>query len=97
MSGHTPGPWKLQHLNTEHNGYKDWHTFCVRDGKTNQCLAVVGDVDHATAACNQANAALFAAAPDLLESLKAVLSTLIPGYKAVCAAREAIAKAEGRA
>ena len=64
-------PWTIQTLDTEHNGY-DWPTFAIRDAQ-NHCLAVVGDVDRATADSNAANAKLMASAPDLLNALQRVI------------------------
>lgn len=54
----TPGPWKLQGLETAHNGYDGWKTFAVRSATTNVCLAVVGEVDHYHEPDHEANAAL---------------------------------------
>lgn len=64
---HTPGPWEIQQLETNRNGY-DWPTFAVRSPQ-NVCLAVVGDVDRHHAEQHPANARLIAAAPDLLAAL----------------------------
>lgn len=64
----TLGPWTLQTLETNHNGY-EWKTFAVRS-KANHCLATIGDVDRATAEQNEGNAFLIAAAPELLEACK---------------------------
>lgn len=60
---------KVQSLVKGWHGYEDWETFAVRSD-SNLCLAVVGDVDRATADQNKANAHLFAASPDLLKACK---------------------------
>ena len=65
---HTPGPWTVQGLETNRNGY-DWPTFAVRSPE-NHCLAVVGEVDRATSEKNTANAHLIAAAPEMLALLR---------------------------
>lgn len=70
---HTPGPWVLQSLETNFRGYRDWPTFAVRDSVGNHCLAVIGDIDRATAPNNEANAHLIAAAPDGLEAARMAL------------------------
>lgn len=61
-------PFRIQQLEKEHHGY-DWPTFAVRDAQ-NHCLAVVGDVDRATAEHNEANAKLFRAAPEMLKAIR---------------------------
>ena len=66
----TPAPWKVESLENNHHKYQDWPTFTVRDGKTNACLAVVGDVDRQTAPMNAGNAQIMAAAPELLAALE---------------------------
>ena len=47
--------WTIQNLETNHNGY-DWPTFAIRSQPGNHCLAVVGEMDNATAPFNAANA-----------------------------------------
>ena len=65
----SPAPYTVQHLEDDHDGFKGWRTFAIRD-KRNVCLAIVGDVDHLTAGENEGNAALFHAAPDLVAALE---------------------------
>ena len=96
---HTPGPWKKQDLG-EHPRYPDWHSYAIRDSKTNVCLAVVGKVDRYFEKNNDANAALIAAAPDLLAALEVILARAAFHGKlnrAECEslARAAIDKAKG--
>lgn len=68
------GPWILQNLTVKHHGY-DWPVFAIRDS-ANHCLAVVGQVDRATAELNEGNAYRMLAAPALLESCKDLLEQL---------------------
>lgn len=56
MTEHTPTPWKLTELESARHGYDGWKTFTIRDGKTNGCLAVVGEVDRQFDTVNEANA-----------------------------------------
>jgi hypothetical protein len=93
---HTPGPWVLQQLETNHSGY-DWPTFAVRSTPGNYCLAVVGDVDRATADVNKGNACLIAAAPDLWAASKEVLRISDRKHDAWDKLKAAIAIAEGGA
>lgn len=72
---HTPGPWELHELETNHHGY-NWPTFTVRSAR-NHCLAVVGDVDRATSGNNTANARLIAAAPGMYDALQAIANMQI--------------------
>jgi hypothetical protein len=69
---HTPGPWEIQSLGVTHNGY-EWPTFAVRSPR-NICLAVIGDVDRASAPDNTANARLIAAAPEMLELIQSLVN-----------------------
>lgn len=95
MSEHTPGPWRVEALN------RDTLTIRSRDG------AVVAN----TPAHSPANAALIAAAPDLLEALKALIPFMNMAFAAegdtfgfhrndandaLISAERTIAKAEGR-
>lgn len=99
MGNHTPGPWAVQRLEESHNGYTGWKTFTIRS-KQNVCLSVVGEVDHYHEQDHEANALLIAAAPDLLDALRAcVFSLRSPdalNENSVKMAEKAIAKAEGR-
>lgn len=63
--------WTVQHLQSNHHGYPDWDTYCVRSER-NICLATVGDVDRASAPDNKRNAHLMAASPKLLTQCKAL-------------------------
>ena len=95
MSAHTPAPWTVQQLETNHNGY-DWPTFAIRSANTNCCLAVVGDVDRYHADQNEANARLIAAAPELLAALIAcqtIINREVPDGHIAASMRAAIAKA----
>jgi len=100
---HTPGPWMVQLISERWHGY-DWPTFAIRDSVGNHCLAVIGDVDRATADKNTANARLIASAPELLAALVTLLDHADLGEihdeetaAAVNNARAAIAKATGGA
>lgn len=82
MSKHTPGPW---HIDDASYG----QIVCSRTSD----VAVVrntGGLPH------HGNARLIAAAPELLEALKAVLLIADRKHDAFDAARAAITKAEGR-
>lgn len=78
MSAHTPGPWKLGEFD-EHLGY-DCMTGGIRSGP-----AVLDGRDYGQKSCEEldleakakmlADAALIAAAPDLLEALKALAAS----------------------
>ena len=81
--------YTVQTLETEHNGYKDWPVFAVRS-EQNHCLAVVGAVDRATSGQNEANARLFAAAPDMLAACELALESF------GCVRPEAYAQASRR-
>lgn len=90
--------WNFHNVAKKWHGYENWNTYAVRDSKTNVCIAVVGEVDRYFENENEANARLIAAAPELLEALKALVNC--PDYKGINthemnAARAAIAKAEG--
>lgn len=68
MTQHTPGPWTIQRLETQRNGY-DWQTFAIRSPQ-NVCLTVVGDVDRFESERIPANASLIAHAPAMREALR---------------------------
>ncbi|AMV35684.1 hypothetical protein VN12_26565 [Pirellula sp. SH-Sr6A] len=113
MSKHSQGPFGLQRLSDNYQGCDGWKTFCIRSGGSSQggnCLADVGEIDRGTSQWNEGNACLFAASPDLLQSLRELLEicrwkcspndeVLLPGgktnHQAMIEAMEAIAKAEG--
>ena len=98
MDKYTPGLWKIQQLEKEHNGYY-WPTYSVRSMATNHCLAIVGDVDRATANNNKGNARLMSAAPELINACKMALQNLAPLYSSdhlvIKTLKSAIAKANG--
>lgn len=83
---HTPGPW-LADVATDENECVE--LFVRRDG---DAVAIAGDIS------SRANARLIAAAPDLLEALRYILSDSISFLRntAIEQALAAIAKAEGR-
>lgn len=64
-------PWTIQQLETNHHGY-DWPTYAIRDAQ-NHCIALVGDVDRATAEMNETNALMMAAAPEMFQALWAIV------------------------
>lgn len=89
---HTKGPWRIGNC-PSYDGYtgKPYRNIWAGDGDAAQVIARAidyGDVD--------ANAALVAAAPDLLEALKGVLRVADRKTVEFDAARAAIAKAEGK-
>ena len=98
---HTPGPWTIHKQNAYHISY------VVRGGKKeNQIAQCFNWQDKGFDVNSEANAQLIAAAPELLEALDGL--TLVIGLtpilgnkealqEAMNAARDAIAKAEGRA
>ena len=86
---HTPGPWFAKR--TGGVGYFEWYV--GRDGEN---YPIAEDIaDPMTRDQSEANAHLIAAAPDLLEALKAATSFPLSDSW-VPAALAAIAKAEGR-
>lgn len=94
---HTPGPWKLC-ARGDYSDFDGDSAVITGDGDTRR-LAVV---HHDDTAEHQANAQLIAAAPELLASLKAVMSFWINvesgdemPAEIFDAATTAIAKAEG--
>jgi hypothetical protein len=88
-SNHTPGPWSSNHLTSA--PLKEW-SLKVKKGR--RVIAEVPYQDYMT----WTNARLIAAAPDLLEALKAAVAdwdTEVSRGRWLDAARAAIAKAEG--
>lgn len=93
MENHTPGPWEITENLGMDEAWCNWHR--------------VGPVDLMGGSAN-ANSRLIAAAPDMLESLKMMVSdfeqrvqvlgnkTDIAEVEAVTKARAVIAKAEGK-
>ena len=86
---HTPGPWLAKRA--EGGGYFEWYV--GRDGENRSIAEDIADP--VTRDPSEANAHLIAAAPDLLEALKAATSFPLSDSW-VPAALAAIAKAEGR-
>ncbi len=93
---HTAGPWEAhaRDYHSHHNG----HFTLISAGLS------IAIVYHAGTEEDQANANLIAAAPTLLDALRAVLASATPNahehpamHLAWEVAKEAIAKAEGRA
>lgn len=101
MTQHTPGPWTVQNLEPSTIGH-DWV-----DGPNRRriavCSEIVGSGPHGYCQLVDtdeiaANARLISAAPDLLDALKRMVD--VPGgedgdFRAIAAARAAIAKATG--
>lgn len=95
---HTPGPWRWEHVSCYHNLVGADGTTVCDDGSA--CSEYPPTID-----VNGPNARLIAAAPEMLQALKALISH--PAVLAVLAPREslgsllalaegAIRKAEGR-
>ena len=86
---HTPAPWRL---------FRHKRSIEISWPETNKKIASVPLNEFTDNSGNQANAALIAAAPEMLEALKALLALHIAHHNdpAHAAARRAIAKAEGR-
>lgn len=102
---HTPGPYTVHRALHSADGAYDYAIGAIVDGKS-ECIAEgYGRVTQTHFAPAEANANLFAAAPDLLRSCKA-LECFASGFEdcelqegmaeLLADARAAIAKAEGR-
>ncbi|MBP8176362.1 MAG: hypothetical protein KAX77_01235 [Xanthomonadales bacterium] len=93
MSAHTPGPWELDHGD-------DGDNFTIRaDGEFVTRLTKSRYTDDRRDPEAYANAALIAAAPDLLAALRAMIGdgvTIEQFHNREVLARAAIARAEGR-
>ena len=101
MSGHTPGPWKLETVQTSVGLCHKIGPFPWRSGKENNAC-VYDDYASATNPVTQellANARLIAAAPDLLHCLKVIVGHAdgldLDAALHLDEARAAIAKAKG--
>jgi beta-xylosidase len=101
MSGHTPGPWAQSHRESDDGWYRT-QVYPVADPNntiaTCNWHSVRTEYGHVTD--RDANARLIAAAPELMEALRA-LADQVEEYElgnpdALRNARAAIAKAEGR-
>lgn len=66
-----PGPYVVQPVSDDWQGYENWKTFSVRHSTTNVCLAVVGEVDRYYEKDYEATANLLAAAPELYAAVDA--------------------------
>ncbi len=90
--GHTPGPWRASECMSTCN------VNILETGKRDG--VVIGILNRSTAVENRANARLIAAAPELLEALKELLSyeDVIhhSANKAILKAKQVLAKAEGK-
>jgi len=89
---HTPGPWLV------HGPYDAEYEICA--GPSGQLIVRV-EPDEANNTQTLFNAHLIAAAPELFESLQAVVACIsetrgMPAYDALAKARAAIAKASNR-
>ncbi len=73
--------WTLQDLGANRAGYPNWHEYAIRDGKTNVCLAIVGNVDrYFEGDIQRQQAELMAKAPTLLkqrDALREILKRLV--------------------
>ncbi len=76
---HTPGPWNYHHhVEILKGGELDFYT--IRSAE-NICLAEINRIDGATRNQDDANARLIAAAPELLDALRAALDSLEYWFK----------------
>lgn len=101
---HTPGPWTAER-NDDDECYSIGTRANVPVGQRSVCLVHFG-YDEPAESEQHANARLIAAAPELLAACKALDVALCNGFdtqddrmagrKALIAAREAVAKAEGK-
>ena len=95
MSQHTPGPW---HTNTDEMArWPEQVGCCPLVGRP---FSIAAGVNNVAAASTAEDALLIAAAPDLLEALREVVSDIDAGCAAVrldlvAKARAALAKAQG--
>ena len=100
MSGHTPGPWRL-----DHSDDVELRNHVGISSESHSLLAQIVwkmDDDERSPSC-EANAHLIAAAPDLLEALQSIVKSLadqddegmIEHAQPMIDARAAIAKATG--
>jgi hypothetical protein len=87
---HTPGPWSVGQYPEDPNNYIVTHdqTICTTDQGYYESAAQIDTAEQA------ANAALIAAAPDLLEALE-ILITHAPNNACETKIRALIAKAKG--
>lgn len=92
---HTPGPWNME-FDCDDGGRR---FFCIlADNGTLEGGNIIldgVDIEGETEAEQMANAMLIAAAPDLLDALKEIISGWVGWERVEEIARAAIAKAEG--
>lgn len=86
---HSPAPWTVEPEIWGEDGHYEEPQIVAANGITGVATIRVGS------GCDEANARLIAAAPDLLEALKRLVGPN-PGTDDRDAAHDAIAKAEGR-
>jgi hypothetical protein len=87
-AGHTPGPWTAR--------YADRIGFIIEVGpKDSMQAGKVADIIVRGGGESHGNALLIAAAPELLEALKAMLADGPAGLESRIMARAALAKAQG--
>ena len=93
---HTPGPWRVDIGQHAIGDTGDFESYCTVKGPAKP-IAYISNPDDDSA---DVDAALIAAAPDMLETLKAIQHWMadarIPCCFPVDAVHEAIKKAEGR-
>ena len=68
---HTPGPWKVQGDGYDAAAYVMGRDLLVKGGAEDRIIAVCHSYRSADRISRSANASLIAAAPDMLEALKA--------------------------
>lgn len=93
---HTPGPWTARHIQGSNFAVQE---FDIRAGTYSIFQKDTSAIDGCTVYCSPENAALIAAAPDMLEALKQIAEHKggpQGGFSIREIARAAIAKAEGR-
>jgi hypothetical protein len=107
LSGHTPGPWEVETVNSVYPLDICLAYEIPAEGRPIVIGFVHCDEEDDTALLNvkaaKANARLMAASPDLLAACEALLSYLDvarpgpdrPPYEAIVAARAALARAKG--
>lgn len=101
MSKHTPGPWRVTEMCGQATSPRDGYFVSLVDSLgVRSDIATVRRCPTINAGEVAANARLIAAAPELYEALKELVSTIdalgTQGGNKMERARAAIAKAEGR-
>lgn len=92
---HTPGEWRVNTAGTGKNGVIVIDEIYVYAPGDNDDVAIASDIiDPATSEPSIANARLISAAPDLLETLQAIVNDGLSTSR-IAAAKAAIAKATG--